>query len=70
MPGGSFFKSTAVRLAVIYSSLFIIFYLGANVVAYQMVLGYLDDRLDAAVMERYREIESIYRLRGLPAPSR
>lgn len=66
MPGGSFFKSTAVRLAVIYSSLFIIFYLGANVVAYQMVLGYLDDRLDAAVMERYREIESIYRLRGLP----
>lgn len=66
MPGGSFFKSTAVRLAIIYSSLFVVSYLGANVIAYQMVLAYLDERLDAAVMERYREIESAFRARGLP----
>ncbi len=66
MLGGSFFKSTAVRLAIIYSSLFVVSYLGANVVAYQMVLAYLDDRLDAAVMERYREIETVFRARGLP----
>ncbi|CDZ39562.1 HAMP domain-containing histidine kinase [Neorhizobium galegae] len=65
MRGGSFFKSTAVRLAIIYSSLFVVSYLGANVVAYQMVLAYLDDRLDAAVMERYREIEATFRARGV-----
>jgi signal transduction histidine kinase len=65
MLGGSFFKSTAVRLAIIYSSLFVFAYLGANVVAYQMVLGYLDDRLDAAVMERYREIETAFLARGV-----
>ncbi len=65
MRGGSFFKSTAVRLAIIYSSLFVCAYLAANVVAYQMVLRYLDDRLEAAVMERYREIESAYRARGV-----
>jgi len=65
MRGGSFFKSTAIRLAIIYSSLFVVSYLGANVIAYQMVLGYLDDRLDAAVMERYREIETTFRARGL-----
>ena len=64
MRGGNFFKSTAVRLAIIYSSLFVLAYLGANVVAYQMVLGYLDDRLDAAVMERYREIETAFSKRG------
>lgn len=65
MLGGSFFKSTAVRLAVIYSSLFVVAYLGANIVAYQMVLRYLDDRLDAAVMERYREIETAFLARGV-----
>ncbi|MGV1908528.1 MULTISPECIES: sensor histidine kinase [Agrobacterium] len=65
MLGGSFFKSTAVRLAIIYSSLFVFAYLGANVVAYQMVLGYLDDRLEAAVMERYREIETAFLTRGV-----
>ncbi|MQU73582.1 signal transduction histidine kinase [Sinorhizobium medicae] len=65
MRGGSFFKSTAVRLAIIYSSLFVLAYLGANVIAYQMVLGYLDDRLVAAVMERYREIESAFSTRGV-----
>lgn len=65
MLGGNFFKSTAVRLAIIYSSLFVFAYLGANVVAYQMVLGYLDDRLDAAVMERYREIETAFLARGV-----
>ncbi|WP_313605270.1 ATP-binding protein [Rhizobium sp.] len=66
MLGGNFFKSTAVRLAIIYSSLFVVSYLGANVIAYQMVLAYLDDRLDKAVMERYREIETTFRARGLP----
>lgn len=65
MLGDSFFKSTAVRLAIIYSSLFVSAYLGANVMAYQMVLGYLDDRLHSAVMERYREIETAFVARGV-----
>lgn len=65
MRGGSFLKSTAVRLAIIYSSLFVVAYLGANVMAYQMVVGYLDDRLEAAVMERYREIETAFLARGV-----
>jgi len=66
MRGGSFFKSTAVRLAFIYISLFVVSYLGANVIAYQMVLNFLDDRLNSNVMERYREIETAYEVRGVP----
>ncbi|KKX29441.1 ATP-binding protein [Rhizobium sp. LC145] len=64
MRGASFFKSTAVRLAIIYISLFVVSYLGANVIAYQMVLNYLDNRLNSNVMERYREIETAYGTRG------
>ncbi len=66
MRGGSFFKSTAVRLAFLYISLFVVSYLAANVIAYQMVLNFLDERLNANVMERYREIGSAYEARGLP----
>ncbi|WP_325262885.1 HAMP domain-containing sensor histidine kinase [uncultured Rhizobium sp.] len=66
MRGGSFFKSTAARLAIIYICLFVVSYLGANVIAYQMVLAYLDGRLNVNVMERYREIETAYQARGLP----
>lgn len=65
MLGSSFFKSTAVRLAIIYSSLFVCAYLAANLVAYELVLGYLDDRLEAAIMERYREIETAFQARGI-----
>lgn len=65
MLAGSVFKSTAVRLAIIYIALFVIAYLVANIAAYQMVVRFLDDRLNANVMERYREISSAYEARGL-----
>ena len=65
MLAGSVFKSTAVRLAIIYIALFVIAYLVANIAAYQMVIRFLDDRLNANVMERYREITSAYEGRGL-----
>ena len=62
---GNFLKSTAIRLAIIYISLFVIADLGANVAAYQMVVRFLDDRLNANDMERFREIQSAYDARGL-----
>jgi signal transduction histidine kinase len=65
MRGNSVLKSTPVRLAIIYISLFVVCYLAANVVAYQMVVKFLDDRLNANVMERYREIATAYDARGL-----
>lgn len=65
MLAGSVLKSTAVRLAIIYIALFVIAYLVANIAAYQMVVRFLDDRLNANVMERYREIASAYQARGL-----
>ncbi|MDX3925144.1 MAG: ATP-binding protein [Shinella sp.] len=65
MLAGNVFKSTAVRLAIIYIALFAIAYLVANIAAYQMAVRFLDDRLNANVMERYREIASAYEARGL-----
>lgn len=65
MRGNSVLKSTPVRLAIIYVPLFVLCYLGANVVAYQMVVNFLDGRLNANVMERYREIATAYDARGL-----
>ena len=65
MLAGNFFKSTAVRLATIYIGLFAAAYLVANTIAYQMVMGFLDDRLNANVMERYREISSAYGAGGI-----
>lgn len=65
MPAGNLFNSTAVRLAILYIALFATAYLLANIAAYQMVARSLDDRLNASVMERYREITSAYAARGL-----
>lgn len=65
MPAGSLFKSTAVRLAILYIALFVIASLLANIAAYQMVVRFLDERLNASVMERYREITTAYEARGL-----
>ena len=65
MLAGSFLKSTAVRLATIYIVLFVTASLGANIIAYQMVLRFLDDRLNSNVMERYREIAAAFDARGL-----
>lgn len=65
MLGNSFFKNTAVRLAIIYIALFFVASLGANVAAYQMVVSFLDERLNLNVMERFREIESAFDARGL-----
>lgn len=65
MIAGNVLKSTAIRLAAIYITLFVIADLGANVAAYQMVVRFLDDRLNANVMERFREIEKAYDARGL-----
>ena len=65
MPGASFLKSTAVRLAIIYIVLFVTASLGANITAYQMVVRFLDERLNANGQERYREIASAFDARGL-----
>lgn len=65
MRAGSLLKSTAIRLAVLYISLFFVAYLAANVVAYQMVLRFLDERLNSNVMERFREISVAFDTRGL-----
>jgi len=65
MPAGSFLKSTAVRLAMIYIALFVVASLGANIAAYQMVVRFLDERLNSNVMERYREIAAAFDARGL-----
>lgn len=45
--------------------LFVLAYLGANVVAYNLVASYLYERLDSHVLERFREIEAAYAARGL-----
>lgn len=65
MLAGNIVKSTAVRLAAIYIGLFAAAYLVANTIAYQMVMGFLDDRLNANVMERYREISSACEAKGI-----
>ncbi|AQS63407.1 Adaptive-response sensory-kinase SasA [Rhizobium rhizogenes] len=65
MADGSFFKSSAVRITIIYISFFVISYLGANIIASKMVLNFLNDHLNSIVMERYREIETAYEDRGL-----
>ncbi len=65
MADGSFFKSTPVRVSIIYIVLFMTAYLGANIVAARLVWNFLDARLDSIVLERYREIESAYSERGL-----
>jgi signal transduction histidine kinase len=65
MLAGNLYKSTAVRLAAIYIALFSVAHSAATISAYQMVLRFLDTRLDANVTERYREISSAYEARGL-----
>lgn len=65
MPGDSFFKSTPVRVSIAYILLFMVAYLGANLIAARLVLNYLDERLSSVAQERYREIETAYAGRGL-----
>lgn len=65
MRNASITRSTAIRLAAFYISLFLLSFLGANVVAYNMVATYLYERLDANVMERFREITSAYETGGI-----
>lgn len=61
----SLHRSTSVRLAFIYLSLFVASFLGANMVAYTFVEAYLYERLDADVMERFREISSAFDRQGI-----
>lgn len=65
MASASITRSTSIRLAAIYISLFLLAFLGANVVAYNMVAAYLYERLDASVMERFREIATAYDASGI-----
>lgn len=58
-------RSTSVRLAVIYLSLFLASFLGANVVAYTFVEAFLYKRLDANVTERFREISAAFDRAGI-----
>jgi signal transduction histidine kinase len=65
MVNASIPRSTSIRLAAFYISLFLLSFLGANVVAYNMVAAYLYERLDANVMERFREIATVYDTNGI-----
>ena len=62
---GKLARSTPFRLAALYVTLFLVSLSGGNVVAYNMVAAYLYERLDSHVMERYREIQSAYEVRGV-----
>lgn len=65
MANASIARSTSIRLAAFYISLFLLSFLGANFVAYNMVAAYLYERLDSNVMERSREISSAYEANGV-----
>lgn len=58
-------RSTSFRLATLYVSLFLVSFFVANLVAYQMIVSFLYERLDSHVMERYREIEASFDARGM-----
>jgi signal transduction histidine kinase len=65
MRRASITQSTSFRLAAFYVLLFLLVYLGANLIAYNLVASYLYERLDSHVMERFREIEAAFDARGL-----
>ncbi|MGO4558545.1 sensor histidine kinase [Rhizobiales bacterium 3FA27D7] len=65
MASASIARSTSLRLAAFYTLLFLLSFLGANVVGYNMVATYLYERLDANVTERFREIASAYDTSGI-----
>lgn len=65
MVTASITRSTSLRLAAFYISLFLLSFLGANLVAYNMVASYLYERLDSNVMERFREISSAFEAGGV-----
>lgn len=65
MVNASITRSTSLRLAGFYISLFLLSFLGANAVGYNMVASYLYERLDSNVMERFREIETAYIKNGI-----
>ncbi|MGD9713725.1 MAG: hypothetical protein AB7V46_16930 [Thermomicrobiales bacterium] len=67
MHQGSIARSTSFRLAGLYMALFVLAYLGANVVAYNLVASYLYERLDSHVLERFREIEAAFSAVGSTA---
>ncbi|TIU04578.1 MAG: ATPase, partial [Mesorhizobium sp.] len=65
MANASIARSTSIRLAAFYISLFLLSFLGANFVAYNMVAAYLYERLDSNVTERFREISFAYDANGV-----
>jgi signal transduction histidine kinase len=54
------FKSTAFRLAIFFSSLFIITFFVAGLLAYQIILGDLKQRLDDTISETFNLISRSY----------
>jgi signal transduction histidine kinase len=67
MRGSSFLRSTALKHAAAYMMLFAVANLSANLIAHRMVLNFLDDRLNASVLERFREISSAFDVGGVAA---
>jgi signal transduction histidine kinase len=68
MLGSSFFlRSTALKHAAVYMLLFTLANLSANVIAHRMVLNFLDERLNASVLERFREISLTFDAGGIDA---
>jgi signal transduction histidine kinase len=65
MVSASLTRSTSIRLAAFYICLFLVSFLGANAVAYNLVASYLYERLDSHVTERFREISSAYEAKGI-----
>lgn len=67
MRGSSFLRSTALKHAAAYMLLFALANFSANLIAHRMVLNFLDDRLNASVLERFREISSAFDAGGVGA---
>ncbi|OJX79735.1 MAG: hypothetical protein BGO93_11115 [Mesorhizobium sp. 65-26] len=65
MANVSFARSTSIRLAALYISLFLASFLGGNALAYNLVAAYLYERLDSNVTERFREISAAYEARDV-----
>ena len=66
---GNIARTTSFRLSILYVTLFLVCYLGVNLVAYKMVASHLSQRLDSHVMERFREIQTAFDKRGLAGAS-
>lgn len=65
MARASITRSTSIRIAALYITIFLLSLLGANITSYNMISAYLYERLNSSVRERFQEISVAYEARGL-----